>query len=747
MGRRVHVGVLGTAVVTIDGVRRELGAAKHRALLSILAFRRGQPVPTEAIVAALWGDVPPAGAAGTLQGYVADLRRVLEPDRAPRQAPTVLVTVPGGYSLRLDADAVDTARFEGVVRRAAADLQVIAHPLRPAVTASGRAVVAATAELLDDALAQWRGDPLSDLGSDLEAEVERDRLRALRLDAEVLRLTAQLALGNQAPAVLDLERLARGNPWHERVWGLWALALTGAGRQAEALACLRELRTSLAEELGIDPGTDLRELEIAIIRQELPGPPETDAVDPPCLEVAGAARHGERSAPEDWPMVGREDELRTLTEVLDLATRHTAQLVHLTGEHGLGKTRLTRRFEELAAHRGFAVVHAACAREARRTDGWAWHRLEAALEVAARQGGVDLPDRHRRGGHRSALQAAEEALVLMESVGERRPLVVVLEDLQWADESTLRSLSHLVANRPAGSFVLLLSQRLAPVASSAAMSSLLSALGRAHGVHLPLAGLEDGEVAELLDAVTGGRAHPRVARAVARRTDGNPFVVVELARHDQLTGDELPVSVRAVVAHCLRSLPPGTLALLGGAALLDRTFDAALLAHAADLQLGVAFELLEPATAAGVLHAEGDDRYTFGHGVVREALAASLTPLPRARWHASFAGVLEERDGLDRPERRSAMARHWRSAGYAFTAQAWRATAKAAQRALADGLPTEAARLLDQATRAQRWDRTASADDVRRLHDLESLAAGVSADPASAYPGIRAADRGPLRTA
>ena len=161
----------------------------------------------------------------------------------------------------------------------------------------------------------------------------------------------------------------------------------------------------------------------------------------------------------------------------------------------------------------------------------------------------------------------------MQAVGERTPLLVVLEDLQWADESTLRALSHLVANRPPGPFLLLLTQRLAPVASSAAMSSLLSALGRAHGVHLPLAGLEDDEVAGLLAAVTGTRAHPRVVREVARRTDGNPFVVVELARHDQLTG-ELPSSVRDVVAHCLRGLPPGTLALLGGAALLDRTFDA-----------------------------------------------------------------------------------------------------------------------------------------------------------------------------
>ena len=743
----VEVGVLGTAVVTTDATRRELGAAKHRALLSVLALRRGQPVSTGAIVAALWGDVPPAGAAGTLQGYVADLRRVLEPNRAPREAPTVLVTVPGGYSLRLDADAVDAARFETVVRRAATELQVIAHPLRPAVSATQRPAVAAAAELLDEALALWRGEPLSDLGADVEVQVERDRLHALRLDAEILRLTALLGLGRHAQAVTDLERLARANPWNERLWGLRALALAGSGRQAEALACLRELRGALSEELGIDPGIELRELETALIRQELPAQPEPTG--PPRLALIGTPHPGDRPAAptEDWPLVGRRDELRTLTDLLDLASRDAAQLVHLTGEHGLGKSRLTHRVEELAADRGFAVAHAGCAREARRVEGWAWRRLVAALEGAARAGGVDAaPPRADTGRRRSeagigcAVRAAEEALALMPAVGERTPLLVVLEDLQWADESTLRALSHLVANRPPGPFLLLLTQRLAPVASSAAMSSLLSALGRAHGVHLPLAGLGDDEVAGLLDAMTGTRVHPRVAREVARRTDGNPFVVVELARHDQLTG-ELPASVRDVVAHCLRGLPPGTLALLGGAALLGRTFDATLLAHAADLRLAPAFALLAPATAAGILREEGDDRYTFSHGVVREALAASLTSLPRARWHASFARVLEERGGPDGPDRRAAMAGHWRAAGYAFTAQAWRATAEAARRALADGLLDEAARLLDQAARAQHWDRTATAADVRRLGEIEALV------PATTPARSRAPDGGPLRTA
>lgn len=666
----VEVGVLGTAVVTTAGARRELGAAKHRALLSILALRRGQRVPTDTIVAALWGERPPAGAAGTLQGYVADLRRVLEPHRAPREAPTVLVTVPGGYSLHLDARSVDAARFEADVRRAALLLDVIPHPLRPVVSGEQRTAVTTARDLLDDALALWRGDPLCDLGSDLELEVERDRLRALRLDAEVLRLTALLALGGHATAVTDLERVARGNPWNERVWGLWAIALAGSGRQAEALACLRQLRTSLSDELGIDPSVELRDLETAIIRQELPRPQEAPPVSSP-VEDRAAAEH--------------EDELRTLGDILGLAARNAAQLVHLTGEGGSGKTRLVRQAEELAGDRGFAVARVACGRERRGNDGWAWRQLVAALaDVAGRQG--------------------DDPLGLMTAVGARTPLLVVVEDVQWADEATLRAVRDLVANRPAGPFVLLLTQRLAPTGSPA-MGDLLDTLARAHGVHLPLAGRE-----------------PERAERVAA-DPGSP--------------------ARAAVAECLHGLPPGTLALLGGASLLERTFDADLLAHAADLRLASTRDLLAPATAAGILRAEPGDRYTFRQDAVRDVLASALTPLPRARWHANFARVLEQRSGLDRPDRRTAMARHWRAAGYAFTAQAWRATAKAAQRALADGHPAEAAVLLGEAARAQRWDRTATADDARHLDTLEALVAAV---PVGRPPG-RASGDGPLRTA
>ncbi|HEU4811486.1 MAG TPA: AfsR/SARP family transcriptional regulator [Nocardioides sp.] len=319
----VRVGILGTAVAVVDGAEHELGAARHRALLTVLALHVGQRVTTDSIIAALWGDSPPAGAAGTLQGYVADLRRVLEPRRAPREAPRVLVTVPSGYALHLEPDALDLTRFETALHVAARELEVVPDPWRPRVLATDRQAVARAADRLEAALDEWRGEPLSDLGSDLEVACERDRLHAMRLEAEVLRHTARLALGGHTTAVADLERLARRNPWNERVWSLWAVALAGSGKQAEALACLRRLRSSLSEELGLDPAPQVRELETAIVRHDL-APADAVRVPSGSVPPMGAV------VPGRWPAPGRRDALARLLEALDRADETTLRaLAHL----------------------------------------------------------------------------------------------------------------------------------------------------------------------------------------------------------------------------------------------------------------------------------------------------------------------------------------------------------------------------------------------------------------------------------
>lgn len=648
----VRVGVLGTAVADVDGVHHQPGAARLRALLTVLAMHAGRPVTTDHIIDALWGTAAPTGVASTLQGYVADLRRILEPRRAPREQAQVLVTVPAGYALHLAPEALDLTRFEGALHRAARELAVISNPLRPWVSAPERAAVARAADRLDAAIEEWRGEPLTDLGSDLEVECERDRLRAMRLEAEILRHTAHLALGRHATAVADLESLARAHPWNEQVWGLWAIALVGTGNQAEALACLRRLRTSLSEELGLDPSPQVRDLETAIFRQELP---LASPADPAVAHAGPPAAPGAPGTP--WPLVGRRHELAQLDGALDLAEHGRVQFVHLTGEEGIGKTRLARELAARARARGFAVAWAGCMREATEIGLWAWHRLAGQLEQLDESGtpgagsgiglGIGLgtvagigtgaePD----GARPALLGLGERTLRTLRSVSDRTPLVLVLEDVHLGDESTLRAVTHLVTALDGGRVVFLMTQRQAPGLRSGAMTGLLSALARVHAMHVDLAGLDDEDVAALVGVVSDLRPQPRTAAELRRRTDGNPFLAIELARGGDITGASLPPSVHAVVAHRLAELPEPAFDLLAGASLLEPEFDAGLLARAAGVPVTTLHATLASAVATGVLVEESGDRYSIHQEIVREVLEASLSHLVRARWEARIASAL-----------------------------------------------------------------------------------------------------------
>lgn len=270
VGPEVGVGVLGTAYVEIDGHPRPLGAAKQRALLSLLAIHANERVTTDTIVDVLWSDGPPPAAVATLRGYVVDLRRVVDPHRARHGASSVLRTEPGGYALRIDPGCVDAGQLEATVRRASDRLDLLGDTWRPVVADADRARATELAASLERVLAQWRGEPLADLGHHPDVQAERDRLCSLRLEAQVMRSGVLIGLRRHASAVPDLDRLCRVHPWHEHLWALRSVALAGCGRQVEALAHLRALRGALADQLGIDPDPQIARLETDLVRQDLP---------------------------------------------------------------------------------------------------------------------------------------------------------------------------------------------------------------------------------------------------------------------------------------------------------------------------------------------------------------------------------------------------------------------------------------------------------------------------------------------
>nr|WP_322633453.1 BTAD domain-containing putative transcriptional regulator [Glycomyces albidus] len=237
-----------------DGEGRALAlkGARHRSVLARLIAARGRTVSVDRLVEDVW-EVPPEGAVGAVRTFVAALRRAIEPDRAPRSPARVLVTDGRGYALRAAPDAVDAWRFEA------------------AVAGSAGAAPRAVFDALDAALGWWRGGAYADLDERPWVLAERRRLEELRLDAVERRAGALVALGRPGEAVAGLDGHVRAHPWREEAWRLLAVALQRGGRQAEALAVVRRGGAVLRDQLGLDPGARLRDLELELLRGEEAG--------------------------------------------------------------------------------------------------------------------------------------------------------------------------------------------------------------------------------------------------------------------------------------------------------------------------------------------------------------------------------------------------------------------------------------------------------------------------------------------
>src|SRR5258705_8335949 len=245
----IRFRLLGPVEVRAGEDWRGIGAPKWRSVLAALLIYPGQMVSAETLIGELWRDEPPARAANLVSIYVLRLRRLMDdPDGR------LLVTRSPGYLLRVAGDETDALLFEAMVR-------------------DGRRAFAAgapegAASRLTEALGLWYGRPLADVPPTPLVEAEAERLAELRLGAVELRITAELALGGHEQAVSELRRLLADHPLREGLWLLLMRALDGAGRHAEALEVYGQARDAISEQLGVDPGAELRQLHADLLAKD-----------------------------------------------------------------------------------------------------------------------------------------------------------------------------------------------------------------------------------------------------------------------------------------------------------------------------------------------------------------------------------------------------------------------------------------------------------------------------------------------
>ena len=302
--------ILGPLEAREEGRSLGLGGAKQRALLAILLLHANEVVSSDRLIDDLWGEEPPETAASALRVHIAQLRKALG-------SSGVLLTRSPGYVLQIEPGQLDVDRFAQLVEEAGRAF------------ADGRWKHAS--ERLREALALWRGSPLADFAYERFAQTDISRLEELRLAALEKRIEADLALGRHAELVGELEALVAEHPLRERLRAQLMLALYRSGRQAEALAAYQDVRRILVEELGIDPGAELHDLERGILRQDpslalLPGLPPLGRLEVPTNLPAQVT-----------PLVGRRRELEATRALFG---RPELRLLTLTGPGGTGKTRL-----------------------------------------------------------------------------------------------------------------------------------------------------------------------------------------------------------------------------------------------------------------------------------------------------------------------------------------------------------------------------------------------------------------------
>jgi len=714
----MEIRLLGPFEALDAGAPLALGGTKQRAVLAALALAGGRVVGATRLVDDLWGARPPDTASKMVQIHVSALRKVLPPG--------VLVTRPPGYAVDLPRDAIDAFRAEDALR-AGRDALGAEDPRR-------------AADVLGAALALWRGPALAEF-SEPFAESEARRLEELRLALTEERIAADLALGRHGDVVRELEALVAAEPLRERLRELQMLALYRAGRQAEALAAYQDARRTLDDELGIEPSAPLRAMERAVLQQD----PALDAPAVPAGASGAPAAGGARGVAP----IGRGPELAAVRAALAAAATGTARIVLVTGEPGAGKTTLVEAFLDGLGDREALVGRGQCVDQHGPSE--AYMPVLQALERLCRAPGAEgvpamlaeraptwivqmpwLLDRPERDALEGRLVGANRERMLREGVealtalSRERPVVLLIEDLQWGDLATGDLIAALARHREPARLVVLATMRPPEAARDDPMDAAARDLvARGLAQEVPLGGLADADVGRYLASRMPGAELPAgLAEALRTRTGGIPLFLekavdgwIEDGRavpEDgawRLTADtpalarDIPTTLRGLIRRRLDPLTAEDRRALETASVAAPAFSAALVAAALGEAEADVEERLDALARAGVMvTAAGEERwpdgtvagrYAFAHDLYHEVIYDDLPAGRRARLHLAVGDRLERAhgDGEDGPA--AELAVHFLRGG--APSRAVPHLVAAAERAARRLAPREALALAEQA--------------------------------------------------
>jgi DNA-binding SARP family transcriptional activator/predicted ATPase len=609
MASGLRVELLGGFRLTYDGQPVSGIYSRQQALLTCLILKRHRPLPRPQLAALFWPDSTDSQALTNLRRELHYLRRALP------AANRLLLIEPASVGWREGPPSCDVCDFEAAIERGSLDD-------------------------LQDAVRVYAGDLLPECYDDWIVP-ERERLRAMLIDALKRLITGLEERRAYADALQHARRLIALNPIEEDAYRSLMRLHALQGDRAAALRTYHTVATVLQRELQVEPDAETRAVYERLLGAEEQPPQRPASVETP-------------------PLVGRQDEWTRLLGAWHRAARGGALMTLIRGEAGIGKTRLAEELAGWCSRQGVAVARTRTyategglayspVTEWLRSDAlrpalsrldtpWLLEVARLLPEVAVDHPGLPRPEPMTESWQRQRLFDGLARAIL----GVPRPLLLILDDLQWCDRDTLDWLYYVLRAHADEKLLIAGTLRTEEAADNPAISDVLThlrALDRL--VEIDLGPLTEAETAALAAHVARRSLDPQAAADLFRRTEGHPLFVVEMARAEPEGAESVPPKVQAVITARLSRLSQhaGDLARL--AATIGRDFSLDVLREASDLDEKALVTALDELWQRRIIRERGTDRYDFSHDRVREVAYAETGPAARRLLHKRVAQALE----------------------------------------------------------------------------------------------------------